>query len=93
MEHIIDAIILDDVTTVMEMLHQGFNPNSCEDEAMVSPLHIAAQHNALGCAKALLRAGADVDAETTDGITPFEVAKLNLFEEMMELLLRGNHPL
>ncbi len=87
MEHFIEAIIADDGARVEELLHRGISANQCEDGAMVTPLHIAAQYNALQCAKILIQAGAEVDAETVDGITPLEVARIHFHEDMVALLL------
>ena len=89
MEHFIEAVMADDAVRVEELLHCGIHPNQCEDSAMVTPLHIAAQHNALQSAKVLIREGAEVDAETSDGITPTEVARIHFHEDMVALLLHS----
>lgn len=87
MERFIQAIMLDEVAKVRELLRSGIDPNQCEDSALVSPLHFAAQYNALSSAKLLIEAGADVNAETVDGMTPLEVARIHSYQAMVELLL------
>lgn len=92
MEHLIEAVIKDDVAQVQQLLDSGLDPNGWEDTAQVRPLHYAAQHNSWASAKVLIKAGAMVDARTADGITPLEVAKLHSGPDMVELLKTGNHP-
>ncbi|HVV69652.1 MAG TPA: ankyrin repeat domain-containing protein [Gammaproteobacteria bacterium] len=89
MEYFIEAVKADDAVRVEELLHSGIHPNQYEDSAMVTPLHFAAQHNSLQSAKVLIRAGAEIDAETADGVTPIEVARLYFHEDMIELLLNN----
>lgn len=62
------------------------NPNGWEDQAKVRPLHFAAQHNTIASAKVLIKAGAMVSAETSEGITPLEIAILHSHPDMVALL-------
>lgn len=87
LSELIQAVMVDDVEKVQELLTRGVNPNAYEDEAQVRPLHFAAQCNALQSALLLIKAGADIKAETADGLTPWAIAKINLHEEMMLALL------
>jgi ankyrin repeat protein len=86
---LIAAIMANNGPALQQILLDGVDPNGYEDEAMVTPLHFAAQYNAQACAEVLLFAGADVTAETQDGLTPIDVALLHEYEEMAELLSRG----
>jgi len=86
--NLFDAVIANNVKVVRELLEKGVDPNSVEDADGVTLLHFAAQHNAIDSAKLLLAAGAKVDAETVEGITPLDVAKLHKHHNMIELLLR-----
>src|SRR4051794_16288491 len=89
MENLINAVIANDADKVQELLKNGLDPNGCEDEAMVTPLHFAAQHNAQTAAAILLWAGADIYALTSDGLSPSDVAEMHHFDDMVELLRRG----
>lgn len=93
MENLINAVIANDADAVQELLKKGLDPNCCEDEAMVTPLHFAAQHNAQSTAIILLLAGADAHALTLDGLSPIDVAKMHNYEDMAEILRRGKNVL
>lgn len=86
MEHLIEAVIANDSSQVEKLLRQGANPNGYEDEAKVTPLHFAAQHNSKASAELLILAGADLHAQTSDGLTPLDIAKLHRHHEMVQLL-------
>ncbi|MFT3741670.1 MAG: ankyrin repeat domain-containing protein [Gammaproteobacteria bacterium] len=88
MEHLIEAVISDNSEALRELLWAGANPNQVEDYANITLLHFAAQHNALKCAEVLLKAGADVEAETVDGMNCVNVASLHAHEDMLSLLWR-----
>ena len=84
---LIKAIIHKDSSTVRELLSAGENPNQCLDSAKITPLHFAAQHNALDIIPLLITAGADIHATTVpDGQTPLDIAKLQGHQEMISLL-------
>lgn len=87
-EELIDAIIRHDANKVQELLNQGLDPNLCLDDDKVTPLHYAAQNNAVAIALLLLRAGADLNAQTDpDHMTPLEVARLHKHQDMIDFLL------
>ncbi len=89
MEELIEAIEIDDVAVTEELLQTGVDPNGYEDWVGLTPLHFAAQANALQSAQLLLQAGADPLSKTADGMTPFDVAQTHSHPDMM-LLLSGN---
>lgn len=73
-----ELVIKKQNNTLAELLELGADPNCVLDEDKITPLHLAAQHNALYAAKILVCAGANVTAMTSpDGLTPFAVAKLH----------------
>ena len=84
---LIAAVIHNNADQVETLLSDGADPNHCLDEANVTPLHFAAQHNALDVVKLLITAGANLYARTNpDGQTPLEIAKINGHKEMETLL-------
>lgn len=88
---LIEAVINNDIEEVTLLLEQGADPNVTIDEAELTPLHFAAQNNALEIAQLLFTAGADLDNETDEGQTPLDVAREFHHEEMVKLLLRLKH--
>lgn len=81
--HLIEAVISNDVKKVSELLNRGADPNSTLDTASITPLHYAAQNNALEVIPLLVEAGAVLEAQTEpDGYTATEVA-----------FIHGNHRL
>jgi len=79
--YLIKAVINNDVRRVGELLNQGANPNTVMDTDNVTPLHYAAQNNALEVIPLLVEAGALLEAQTEpDGHTATEIA-----------FLHGNH--
>lgn len=84
---LLEAVIDEDLSLVEKLLAQGANPNAHIDDDKISPLHFAAQYNALAIAELLIYAGADLNAKTyPDGYTPIDIARLHGHEDMMELL-------
>lgn len=72
---LIQAVIENNVVLVSSLLNRGANPNVTLDPANVTPLHYAAQNNALEVIPLLVEAGALLDAQTEpDGYTPIEIA-------------------
>jgi cytochrome c len=69
------------------LLDHGANPNSVIGSETV--LHIAVKRGCLDCVEALVEAGADVNAQTTDSQnrTPVHIAKLLGFPEVAEYLI------
>lgn len=89
LEKMINAVIANDASKVQELLNIGLDPNSCEDQALVTPLHFAAQHNSQACAEVLMLAGAKPEALSAEGMSAIDVACLHQHEDMAELLRRG----
>lgn len=85
---LIAAVIHNDQHAVRHILAGGADPNFCHDRAKVTPLHHAAQHNAVEVVELLITAGANIHARTKpEGETPLDVAKKFQHQEMMALLL------
>ena len=85
--NLIDAINSLDMATVKRLLQGGVSPCGVLDSANVTPLHFAAQQNAIGIIRLLLSSGADRAAMTQpDGQTAFDIAKLHGHKEAMALL-------
>jgi ankyrin repeat protein len=70
------AAMGNDVAAIERHLAAGDDPNGA-DAQKFRPLHFAAQEQAVEAAKALLEAGADVDAVNEYGNTPLFVAVFN----------------
>lgn len=86
---LIDAVMQKDTASVKALLAQGVDLNSYEDDAMITPLHFAAQNNAIDIAEILVVGGADVHAKTSpEGHTPLDVALINNNYQMADLLRR-----
>ena len=84
---LIDAIMASDVLSVKRLLQNGASCRYVLDDAKVTPLHFAAQGNAVDIIRLLLASGAPVQAKThPDGETPYDIAKLHGHNEAMELL-------
>jgi cytochrome c len=67
------------------LLDRGANPNARRNREAV--LHIAVRSGCLNCVKALVEAGADVNAKTKDGKTPLHLAKFKGQREVADYLL------
>lgn len=83
---LLDAVALQDVLVVKALLQDGADPNFFADDAKVSPLHIAAQRESVDILFLLLEAGGNPDAETEDGESVLDVAKLHGHPKILELL-------
>ncbi|TIM13042.1 MAG: c-type cytochrome [Mesorhizobium sp.] len=67
------------------LLDGGANPNARRNREAV--LHIAVRSGCLDCVKALVEAGAEVNAKTKDGKTPLHMAKFKGQREVADYLL------
>ncbi|MDX8452712.1 ankyrin repeat domain-containing protein [Mesorhizobium sp. VK9D] len=67
------------------LLDGGANPNSKRSREYA--IHIAVNLGCLDCVKALVEAGADVNAKTTDGKTPLHLAKFKGLREIADYLM------
>src|SRR5215208_3181323 len=75
------------VELIKLLLDHGANPNSVVGTATV--LHLAVERGCLDCVKALVEAGADVNAVTSNGEyrTPLHIAKRRGLNEIADYLL------
>ncbi|RRH94247.1 hypothetical protein EH240_27590 [Mesorhizobium tamadayense] len=69
------------------LLAHGADPNSTAGDQ--AAIHVAVKHGCLDCVKALVAAGADVNARTTEPIarTPIHLARFYDFSEISEYLM------
>lgn len=67
------------------LLDGGANPNS--KRSRENAIHIAVNLGCLDCVKALVEAGADVNAKTKDGKTPLHLAKFKGLREIADYLM------
>lgn len=56
------------------LLNSGANPNISDTKKKTSPLHIAAERNNIAIMMYLMKAKANIDAQTTNGATPLFMA-------------------
>ncbi len=84
---LIDAIIDKDTLALLRLLQDGACPQQALDSANVTPLHFAAQQDAIDIIKILLKAGANMAATTIpDGQTAYDIAKLHGHQAAQQLL-------
>lgn len=92
-EQMIVAILQGDTARVKYLLDTGHGPNECLDEAMVTPLHYAAQHNKIDIAMLLIEYGANVHACTKDEhYTALSLSLLFGHMKIAQMLLAYMHP-
>lgn len=74
--------------TLKFMLQHGADPNARDHRfgAGTTALHCAARHDRLQAAEILLEFGAKVNAETDDGLTPLDMAKMSKRQKVAALL-------
>ena len=86
--YLIKAVIDNNVKLVSELLNSGADPNSVLDTANITPLHYAAQSNALEVIPLLVEAGAMLEAQTEpDGYTPMEIAFIHGHHRIAQALI------
>ncbi len=88
LEVLLDSITNANLDEIHKLIHQGVNVNGYEDAAKIRPLHIALQYHASDVIKVLIAAGADPHAETSDGMTPLDIARLHNNEDQYLAILR-----
>ena len=83
----IEAIIKNNTKLVKKFLAEGMSPNVYLDADKISPLHFAAQNNAVDVIPLLVDAGADLHAVAqTTGQTVLDVAILSKHPKIIQLL-------
>lgn len=85
---LIEAVIDNDPVKVNRLLNLGVDPNACLDDALISPLHFAAQYGALDVIPLLIAAGARLEAMTyPDDYTALDIALLHDHYDLANLFL------
>lgn len=85
---LVKAVIDNNVKLVSELLNDGADPNIVLDRANVTPLHYAAQNNALEVIPLLVEAGAILGAQTEpDGYTAMEIAFIHGHHRIAQTLI------
>jgi len=79
------ALAKSNIELIKLLLDGGANPNA--QRGREAALHIAVRSGCLDCVKALVKAGADVNAKTKDGKTPLHMAKFTRQREVADYLL------
>ncbi|CAG0909431.1 unnamed protein product, partial [Cyprideis torosa] len=73
-------------SSVACLLEMGAPVEAAEKEVKARPLHLACAGGHFPCAQLLVNAGADVNAQTANGMTPFLIAALMNHVEILRLL-------
>ncbi|WP_258122289.1 ankyrin repeat domain-containing protein [Mesorhizobium onobrychidis] len=81
------AVAKNKLELITLLLAHGADPNSAVGDQTV--LHEAVRHGCLDCVKALVEAGADVNARTADSFarTPLHLARFNEYSEISDYLM------
>lgn len=86
--HLVRAVVHNDVKKVSDLLNQGADPNHTLDIAQITALHYAAQSNSLEVIPLLVEAGAFLEAQTEpDGHTALEIAFLHGHDKIAQTLI------
>jgi len=72
-EKLLDAVQANCFQSVKQLLELGANPNYSEDDAQLTSLHIAVTFESVDVIPLLITAGADIHAETDEGIMPIQL--------------------
>ena len=83
---LLDAVIANDATALEKLLTQGANPNCFEDKCQIRPLHFASVYNSIDVVFPLVKAGAKIDAQTSDGYSAIDIAKQLNHDDIVEML-------
>lgn len=87
-DHLIQAVVRNNVKQVSDLLNQGADPNRTLDTSRVTALHFAAQSNSLEVIPLLVEAGAFLEAQTEpDGYTALEIAFLHGHDKIAQTLI------
>ena len=87
-----DAAYHGDLSEVRQLLQEGADPNTYNDELHGTPLHTAAIQHHTHVVRELLAAGADVMVTTSDGRTPLHWAASNGHVDIVQVLLEAGAP-
>jgi len=86
--HLIQAVVKNDVKQVSDLLNLGADPNHTLDNSQVTALHYAAQNNSLEVIPLLVEAGSFLEAQTEpDGYTAVEIALLHGHNKVAQALI------
>jgi len=86
--HLVRAVVNNDVRKVSDLLNQGADPNNTLDTDNITALHYAAQSNSLEVIPLLVEAGAFLEAQTEpDGYTALEIAFLHRHDKIAQTLI------
>lgn len=85
-EQLLDAVIENDASAVMQLLECGANPNCFEDRCQIRPLHFACVYNAVDVVYPLIKGGAKINMSTADGCLPVDIAIQLKHDRIVELL-------
>lgn len=86
---LIVAVRQDHVNIVKTLIEAKSNVNKATYLAHATPLHYAVSSGSLNCARLLIGAGADVEAQTSSGRTPLMLACRSGHEHAVMLLLKA----
>jgi ankyrin repeat protein len=94
MSKLLSALKNGDTISALAIVQQGaIVANETDDEAKWTPLHFAAQLGSVELTTALLKAGANIDAQTSQGFSPLYIAtKQQKLEVLKVLISMGANP-
>lgn len=86
---LIVAVRQDHVSIVKTLIEAKCNVNKATYLAHATPLHYAVSNGSLDCARLLIGAGAEIEAQTSSGRTPLMLACRSGHEQAVDLLLKA----